>query len=72
MTEVSLAHVAWRVTDTQSLLLLMDPDHEGTPRFKVIMSFAPVWSIRSDLRLWLGYCLTGACDWRNDCYGQCD
>ena len=34
MTEVSLAHVAKRVTDTQSLLLLMHPDHEGTPRFK--------------------------------------
>ena len=34
MTEVSLAHVAWRVTDTQSLLLLMHLDREGTPRFK--------------------------------------
>ena len=34
MTEVSLARVAWRVTDTESLLLLMHPDHEGTPRFK--------------------------------------
>ena len=34
MTEVSLAHVASSVTDTHSLLLLMHPDHEGTPRFK--------------------------------------
>ena len=34
MTEVSLAHVGLRVTDDQSLLLLMHPDHEGTPRFK--------------------------------------
>ena len=34
LTEVSLAHVTQRVTDTQSLLLLMHPDHEGTPRFK--------------------------------------
>ena len=41
MTEVSLAHVAQCVTDTQSLLLLMHPDHEGTPRFK---SHLVVWT----------------------------
>ena len=34
MTEVSLVCVAWRVTNTQPLLLLTHPDHEGTPRFK--------------------------------------
>ena len=33
MTEVSCA-CRIGVTDTQSLLLLMRPDHEGTPRFK--------------------------------------
>ena len=33
MTEVSLVRVAQRVADTQSLLLLMHPDQEGTPRF---------------------------------------
>ena len=34
MKEVSLAHVAQRVSDTQSLFFLMHPDHEGIPRFK--------------------------------------
>ena len=34
MTEVSLVRVAWRVTDTQSLLLLMHSGYEGTPGFK--------------------------------------
>ena len=49
MTEVSLAHVAQREADTQSLLLLIHPDHEVSEKLDVFqrISHLSIVSIRT-------------------------